>query len=374
MASAAIGRRRRKRRWLHATALLFGPLLVAACAAYLYYSGGRYVATENAYIKADKVMIGAEVSGAITEVAVTTNQSVQRGQILFSIDDRPYRIALAEAEAHLANVRAEIAGLKAQYHQKQEELELARSNLAFARSEYDRQSKLIANQAVSRSKFDATRRDFDVARLGIKVIEQELAQIRAELAGDADIATETHPKFREAEAKRDRAALDLENTVVRAPFAGIASNVPNPGEQVSGNGPLSAPVMSIVAAEGIWIEANFKETELTHIHVGQSAKVRVDTYPDHALQGRVESISQATGAEFSVIPPQNATGNWVKVVQRVPVRISVDTEEGGPVLRAGMSTEVEIDTERRRALPEVLESVLAWVGLERQAMAAAPAD
>ena len=362
-----------RRRWLRRFLLLLGPLVVAIVGGYFYVTGGRYVSTENAYVQADKVMIAAEVSGLIAEVAVRENQRVAKGDVLFRIDDRPYRIALAEAKARLAGVRGEIASLKASYRQKQEELALARTDRAFFETELERQSRLIASNTVSRARFDAARHDLDVARQRVRVTEQEMEQIRAQLAGDPDIAVERHPRYLTAQAAVERAALDLERTVVRAPFAGIASNTPQVGQRVIGNGPMSSAVMSLVADTGIWIEANFKETDLTHVRPGQQVAIHVDTYPDHDWQGTVESLSQATGAEFSVIPPQNATGNWVKVVQRIPVRIAVETNGHDPALRAGMSTTVEIDTGHRRPLPGFVRTALSWLGVSRMAAAEAGA-
>lgn len=350
----------RSKRQLRYPLLLLGPIVVAIAASYFYFTGGRYVATENAYVKADKVMISAEISGLISEVAVRENQSVKKGDILLRIDDRLYRIAISEVEAGLTNVRDEFAGLKAEYRQKLEERALAKTIIAFAQNEFDRQTKLIATNAVSRSKLDSTRHSLDIALQKIRVIDQEAAQIRAQLGGNPKLPIEQHSHYQTAMAAKNRAELDLEHTVIRAPFDGIASNTPQVGQQVIGKGAFNSPIMSLVATTDVWIEANFKETDLTYVVPGQSVTVRVDTYPDKKWKGKIRSLSQATGAEFSVIPPQNATGNWVKVVQRIPVRIAVEVNEDDPPLRTGMSTFVEIDTKRKRPLPKFIQTALAW--------------
>jgi membrane fusion protein (multidrug efflux system) len=352
--------RRRLRRWV---LLVLGPLVVASVAGYFYVTGGRYVSTDDAYLKGDKVMVAAEVPGSIARVEVRENQHVDRGDVLFRLDDRRYRIALAAAEADLAGVRDQVAAQKATYREKQMELARARTDAAFARSEFDRYAKLVSTSAVSRSSYDTARHALDVAEQTIRVIEQQIAQAKAALAGDPDIEVERHPSYLAAEAARDRAAFDLDKTVVRAPIAGVASNVPQRGEQVTGSDAFVNPVMSVVADSGLWIEANFKETDLTHVRPGQPVTVTVDAFPGDDWRGTVQSIGPATGAEFAVIPQQNATGNWVKVVQRVPVRIAVDINPGGPPLRVGMSTVVDIDTGQNRALPGFLSTALAWLGV-----------
>ena len=365
-------RRPARRRWLRRLLLLAGPLVVAAVAVGVYLAGGRYVATENAYVKADMVMVAAEVSGPIVEVGVRENQQVGRGDVLFRIDDRPYRIALREAEAELAGVVNDLASLKAEHAQKLEERALAQADLDYATRELGRQSKLLATSTTSHSKYDAARHEVAVIRQRLKVIAQETAQILARLGGEPELEVGRHPRYLQAVAAIERARLDLERTVVRAPFAGIASNTPNPGQQVVASTTSSAPVMSVVADRDAWIEANFKETELTHVRPGQAVTIHVDGYPDRDWHGSVESISQATGAEFSVIPPQNATGNWVKVVQRIPVRIAIAAEAGAPALRSGMSTWVEIDTGRQRPLPDFVRHALDWVRRPATALAASP--
>lgn len=336
--------------------LLAAPAAVILLGGYLYFTGGRWVTTENAYVKADKVMIGPEIGGRITAVAVAENERVAKGAELFRIDDAPHRIALSRADAQRASVRTEIESLRASLRQKQEELKLARTSSGFAEREHDRQSRLVERNIVSQSKHDSSRNDADLARQKMVVIQQEIAQINARLAGAPDEPVERHPLYRAADAAYEQAALDLRRTVVRAPFSGMVSRKPELGQMVA----ASTPVLGLVGDQRIWVEANFKETELTHIRPGQVAIIRIDTYPDNVWHGTVDSLSQATGAEFSILPPQNATGNWIKVVQRIPVRITVEPVAGDPALRAGMSAVVEIDTGRRRAAPGFVHAILGW--------------
>lgn len=329
-------RNRNLRRWL----MLGGPAAVALVGAVIYFTSGHSVSTDNAYVKADKVIISPEVSGLITEVAVRENQHVAKGDVLFRIDDRPYRIALARADAALAAVRSDIRGLKASYRQKSAELVQAKTNEAFAKRNFDRQSSLASRQLTSKEALDQARHEYDTAQQQIAVLTQARAQILTQLLGNPDLPVELHPRYMEAKAARDQAALDLQHTVVRAPFAGVATKTPEDGQHVSDG----QAVMSVVADSAFWVEANLKETELTDVRVGQPATIKVDTYPGVTWQGKVQSISQATGSEFSVLPAQNASGNWVKIVQRIPVRISVETDADHPPLRVGMSTEVTINT------------------------------
>lgn len=347
-----------RRRWVRLVLLLLGPAVVLAGAGYVYVTGQRYVSTDNAYLKSDKVAISAQVSGPIVEVTVAENQAVAQGDLLFRLDAKPFLVALEQAKAKLASVRQNIAALKADYRQKQEELRLADENLAYAQVVFHRQSELTRQQVASEAKFDEAKHAVDVARQQISVLQQQEVATLAQLGGNPNIAVEDHPDFRAAQASLDQAALDLEHVRVVAPFAGIASKKPEVGQYVQ----AGTPIMSVIADRGTWIEANFKETDLTHVKLGQPVAVTVDTYPDRRWQGTVESISQATGAEFSVLPAQNATGNWVKVVQRIPVRIMIKSAgQGGDILRAGMSTVVDIDTGYSPPLPAFVRAPLRWL-------------
>lgn len=342
--------RQTRRRHLRRTLLLGGPIVVIVAGTVLWLMSGRYVGTEDAYVKADKVTVSAETSGPITQVTARENQRVRAGEELFRIDDRPYRIALAKADAQMLAVVADISGMKASYQQKIEELQLARTNSAFAEREYQRQLELSKQHLNSRVQLDDAKHKLDIARQQISVTEQEQAQYLTRLNGNASLPATAHPNYLEAKAARDSAALDIERSVVHAPFDGVASKVPQLGQYInSGNA-----VMSVISTDDIWIEANFMETDLTNVHVGQSVQVEVDTYPGREWSGQVQSISQATGAEFSVLPPQNASGNWVKIVQRIPLRIAIKPEANDPPLRVGMTASVKIDTGEKHKLKKLL--------------------
>ncbi len=365
-AQAPAARRRHLRGWL----LALGPLVLLLAGAYYLLTTGRYVGTDNAYVNAHVVALSAEVGGTIRNVDVVENQHVRQGEVLFRIDPASYRIALARAEAGLGTARTRLDALKANYRQKQEELTLAETNADFARRELERRSQLAKQRLVSENELDTARNTLDTARQQVAVVRQQRAEILAELLGDADLPAERFPDYRAALAAREQAQLDLARTEVRAPFDGIASHVPDPGQYLA---PGTA-VMSLVAEHEVWIDANYKETELTYVRPGQPVSISVDTYPGRTWRGVVQSVSPATGAQFSVLPAQNATGNWVKVVQRIAVRIAVHEEAGAPPLRAGMSTEVEIDTGHRGALPAFLHAVASWFSGGRDSASPARAE
>jgi membrane fusion protein (multidrug efflux system) len=323
---------------------------------YYYISGGRTVSTDNAYVRSDKVSVSADVSGRVVDVNVREFQTVQPGDILFRLDQEPFRIALAQAEAQLAAVRRDIESLRATYHAKGADLEHQLESIAFLKKEHERQRGLVERSLVPMFQLDEATHNLQSAQLQANAIRQDLARALNDLGGQPDIETDRHPKVKQAMAQREQAELNLRRTTVRASIAGLAGPTTlQPGEYVQ----VGVPVFSLIATEP-WVEANLKETELTFARVGQPARVTVDAYPGYTWSATIASISPATGAEFSLLPPQNASGNWVKVVQRVPVKLKIETRPGMPPLRSGMSAVVDIDTGHERELPDFVRRALAW--------------
>jgi membrane fusion protein (multidrug efflux system) len=352
----------RRRRWLRISLLVLGPVLVAVVAAFIYMNSGRYVETDNAYVKSDTVLITAEVTGPIKRIAVRENDQVRAGDVLFEIVPAPYEVVVERGQAQVAAVESFIDSLEASYEQQLEQLELAKINVAYYGRELERQQGLAARRLGTEADVDKARHDLEVAEQQIPIIEQALAQLRAQIGGQIVVGPDQgvplnaaalfvgNAAYRTVQSMLEDAKLDLAHTVVHAPYDGIVSKVPAVGHFVS----PGSPVMALVADHDLWIEANFKETQLTHVEPGQGVVIHIDAYPDHEWRGEVETISPATGAEFSVIPAQNASGNWVKVAQRIPVRIRVTPRPEDPQLRAGMSAIVEIDTHFRRTAPSFL--------------------
>jgi len=360
------GRSRWRRRVFIGLVAVLGPLAALLLGIYIYLSGGRYIVTDNAYVKSDKIAISADISGRVTRAAISDNELVAPGEVLFRIDQTPFKIALSRAEARVAAARQEVASLKASFRQQTANLNRAQSEVAYHQEQFARQQKLQRRNLVSGLNYDTAERNLRNARDQVKMTEQAVAGARAKLGSDPDRPVSEHASVVEALADRDAARLDLERTMIKAPVRGIVTNFDlQRGEFVR----AGAPVFSLVGVDRLWVEANYKETALTHVRVGQSATVSVDTYPGKTFAARVAGIAPATGAEFAVLPPQNATGNWVKVVQRLTVRLEladVDGPDAGKAersLRAGMSAHVEIDTGHRRRISGILGPISDFIGM-----------
>jgi membrane fusion protein, multidrug efflux system len=345
-------RRRRIRRLLFA--LLPLALIVGT---YFYATGGTTMTTENAYVRADTVSVSTDVSGIVADVPVHDNQQVKAGDVLFRLDDTPFRLALARADAQIAVTRSEIEGLKALYRDMQAQIDQAQTDVAFYDREVARQQDLIQHHFTSQVTLDQAQRNAVQAKQKVASLKERLSGIVASLSGSVDVPVEQQPRFLNAVAQRDEAARQLAHTVVRAPVAGIVTNVPSlqPGQFLA----AATPAFSLVSTDHVWIEANPKETELTYVRVGQKVTVDVDTYPDEEWHGTVESISPASSSSFSLLPAQNTSGNWVKVVQRIPLRVRIDTGPNQPPLRAGMSAVIHVATGHERGLPFLNNAAVA---------------
>lgn len=327
--------------------MIAGPLLALAVAAYMYVTGGRYQSTDDAYVRAAQISISANVAGRVSEIAVRDNQQVHKGDLLFRLDDRSFRIAVDEAQARLASARLEVESLKATYRQRLADRSAAQSTLDYQTKELDRQQTLLEPGISSRSQVDKAQVARDAARQELESAREQITAVLAQLNGDPNIAVDAHPSVQEAQSVLDRAKLNLSYTSVVAPAEGVVTKV----EQLQVGDYLNAatPAFALVSSQNVWIEANFKEVQLTYLQPGQPAEVQIDAYPDHKLIASVVSVSPGTGAEFSMLPAENASGNWVKVVQRLPVRLELKTTADIP-LRAGLSANVEVDTRRQRTL------------------------
>ena len=321
-------------------------------------ASGRYISTENAYVKASIVAISADLDGRVVDVDVKDDQWVDRGDELFRLDARTLEIDRDRAAARMVSTKYQIEGWRAEYREAQAEIEEAEERAAYYNQQAERQRALERQGIAAAVRLEEAELELAAAGKNVVALQEKLRSALARLGGNPEIAVELHPAYREAVTERERAVLQLKKTTVQAPISGIVSRMRlERGEWVE----EGEPVFTIVNPDSSWIEANLKETQLTHVAVGQSVSISIDSYPDHEWVGKVASISAATGAEFALIPPQNASGNWVKVVQRLPVRIEVDPADDQPPLRAGMTASIEIDTERETSLTKLVNQAVANV-------------
>ncbi|MGY4313562.1 HlyD family secretion protein [Bradyrhizobium sp. JR3.5] len=337
--------------------MLAVPIVLGVLGIIYYLAEEPYVSTDDAFVRAAKVTVNARVAGQAVDIAVRDNERVRQGQVLFRIDPEPYQIAVDQAEARLGSTRLQIEALKTTYHQQQAELQSARDSATFAEREYDRKKALVANDFTPRAVYERAETDLKVARQHIAAVEQQIASTVAALDGNPDIEISRHPTVRAAKAQLDRARLDLSYTTVTAPDDGVVTRV---DELQVGNfiNPGTA-VFSLLSSRRVWIEANFRETGLTHMRPGQEATIDVDAYPDRKFNAHIVSMSPGTGSDFAVLPPENATGNWVKVVQRLPVRLELDEVDPNRPLFSGISVTARVDTGHRRAWLQLLQPAFA---------------
>ena len=350
-AAKAAGRRRP---WLCWALFLLLPVVIIGGLIF-YVRSTRYLSTDDGLVEADQVGLSTDVSGLVAKIDVYDNEQVAAGQPLFALDPLPFQLKLDQAQGQLGVVRDNLDAQKANYQNLQAEIVQAHDQITFDQRQYDRAVTLAREQFAPQTALDQ-------AWLNLRTDQQKLASLTAQLAataatldGDPNLPVEQYSQYRQALAQRDEAARELRDTVVRAPYAGFVTNVPSlaPGMYL----PASTTGFYLVRTPRIWVEAQPKETELTYVRPGQPATVTIDTYPGRVWHGSVASIAPATQSQFSLLPAQNTSGNWVKVVQRIPMRIRVDPAPGQPVLRAGMSAEIEVDTGRIHGVPHMF----AWL-------------
>lgn len=341
--------------------LLFGLLpVLLIVGGYFYATGGQVMSTDNAYIQADMVGVSTDVSGIVQSVDVRDNQQVKQGDVLFRLDASPFAIALAGAKAQLGVVRNQVLNLDASYKQSLAEITQAEADIPFFEKSLQRQQDLNASSFASRATYDQAKHDLDAAQQKVDVAKAEAAATLAQLGGNADQPVEQNPSYLQQQSAVDNAQRNLDHTVVRAPFDGIVTNVSS--LQTGAYLQASQAGFSLVSTTHMWIAASPKETELTYVRPGQTVAISVDTYPDVTWKGTVSSISPASGSSFSLLPAQNTTGNWVKVVQRIPMLVSIDDMAGKPPLRVGMSVTVGVDTGHARGLPSFMTDVVGLFG------------
>ncbi|MER8805937.1 HlyD family secretion protein [Mesorhizobium australicum] len=342
----------KKKRRIGRFFLMFAlPAALIIGGGYVWVTGGRYQETENANLQQAKVSIASDTAGRIVQVAISDNQTVKHGELLFAIDPEPYRIALAQADAAVATARLNVEQLRAAYSQALSQQKSAASEVDYAQSQFDRAADLAQKGINAKSSLDQAKNDLDKARQQLAVAEQGIVSAKAALGGNPDIKTDKHPTVMSALAARDKAAYDLEQTTVKAPADGVVYQAASfkVGQYVGSGTPLFA----LVETGDTWVDANFKETQLTNMKPGQKAEIVVDTYPGRTFEATVRAIGAGTGADFSLLPAQNATGNWVKVTQRIPVRLELTDPDAKMALRTGMSASVTVDTGVARGWPSI---------------------
>jgi membrane fusion protein (multidrug efflux system) len=338
-ATEAVAKPSRKR-WRLAL-LLSVPLILIVIGGYMWLSSGRYVSTDNAYVQQDMVSVAPEVNGVIAEVLVRENQRVRRGQLLFRIDQRPFRIALAQADAQIAAAQVQVNQLETRSAGTGADIEGARANVVYQQREFDRLAELMRRGWITRSRHDEALHNLQEARERLANAQAAAATAQSALLGGG---AGDQPALQAARVAREQALLNLARTEVRAPADGTISQTDR--LQAGAAVVTGVPVVTLVRGATSYVEANYKETDLANMYVGQPAEVDIDAYPGVEIRGHVASIGAGTGAQFSVLPAQNASGNWVKVRQRVPVRIALDGAPGRPMI-AGLSAQVTVDTRER---------------------------
>jgi len=327
--------------------MLGGIAVVIAGVGYYWLTGGRVVSIDDAYVRAAKEVLSTDVSGIVASVPVHEGQQVKKGDILLRLDPRPFEIALAGATANRDGMVSSLNAMKLDYKRMLRDVDVKEAQLASDQASYDRFAGLVKGGGVTRAEYDNARFLLMADKQAVEALKVTAAVQLARLGGDPEVDVKTMNDYLQAQARVDEAKRQLDHTVIYAPFSGIVTQVETvqPGLYLA----AATAAFGLVSTDNVWVEANPKETELTYVKPGDPVDVTVDTYPGRTWKGEVEAIAPNSGSEFSVLPAQNTSGNWVKVVQRVPVRIKVEHKDGDPDLRAGMSVVTDIDTGHTRS-------------------------
>ena len=347
-----------KRRISRFVMLVVIPLAALALGFSWWLSSGRYVSTDNAYVGADKSLITPQVTGAIVAVHVVEGQKVKVGDPLFDIDPKPYEIALALAKGKLEGANVEFANLQSTYASNIDQIKMGEDAVRVRQADFDRKNDLAISRSGTAADRDTSMANLIQAKQILEFVKWQQATVKVKLDGGPNTTIDQFPDYMQARAAVDDAERNLRNTKVLAPIDGVATQVPE--IEIGRVAAAGQPVFAVVANTGLWVDANPKESDLTYVHVGLPAKVSVDTFPNKEWKGTICSIAPGTGAQFAILPPQNASGNWVKVVQRVPLRFCFDPSEDTAGLRAGMSAYVTVDTGRVRTLAGTLDGLKQW--------------
>ncbi len=356
---ATIAPARKTRNGLRRFVLLVVIPLAAVAGGFMWWlGGGRYVSTDNAYIGADKALITPYVTGPIVAVHVKEGQHVKVGAPLFDIDPAPYETAVALAKGRVEAAKVEFANLRESYLSNSDQIKMGADSVRLRQADFDRKKTLATSHAGTIVDQDTSAAALVQAKQILEFVKSQLETAKVKLGGGPDVSIDTFPAYMEAKAGLDDAERNLGYAHVKAPIEGVATQVAN--IELGRVAPAGQAVFAVVADKGLWVDANPKESDLTYVRQGLPATVTVDTFPGRTWKGRVCSIAPGTGAQFAILPPQNASGNWVKVVQRVPLRFCFDEDQDMTGLRAGMSTLISIDTGRTRSLAGLKEDLIGW--------------
>jgi membrane fusion protein (multidrug efflux system) len=356
--AAAVAQVRKKKNGLRRFFLLVVlPVAAVAGGAAWWLNGGRFISTDNAYIGADKALITPYVTGPIVAVHVKEGQHVKAGDALFDLDPAPYETALALAKGRLAAARTEFANLRESYSSNIDQIKMGEDAVTLRQADFDRKKTLATSHAGTIVDQDTAAAALVQAKQILEFVKAQQETVKVKLGGGPNTKIEDFPDYMQAKAGVDDATRNLGYTHVRAPIDGVATQVAN--IELGRVAPAGQAVFAVVADKGLWVDANPKESDLTYVKEGLPASVSVDTFPGKDWKGHVCSIAPGTGAQFAILPPQNASGNWVKVVQRIPLRVCFDADQDLTGLRAGMSCDVAVDTGRTRSLAGLKDGLIA---------------